>query len=50
MRQYTEARKNGNEPIEMARLMDGALTAFGTLESVLVKKARYALSYTDDEG
>ena len=50
MQQYTEARKSGNEPIDVARRMDGALTAFGTLESVFVKKARHTCHHADDKG
>jgi len=38
MGQYNEARKNGSEPVDISRKMDGALAAIGMLEPVLIKK------------
>lgn len=38
MGRYSEVRQSGNEPMDIARTMDGALTAIGTLEPVVIKK------------
>ena len=47
MGQYSEERQRGNEPMDVARNMDGALTAIGTIEPVLIKKVMQNAVFED---